>query len=223
MPVALVTRRFCRRCMSVRASSSICTRIGTSRSPALNLARLASTSPMVATRTVSAIVSGATPRRAASSSFGTTRSSGRSSERVGGDVREAGHLAQRAFELAHRVVQRSPSCDSIENDSSRSPRSLTYQARVSGTSASLSEMIALIVFCGSARSVLGDELHEQRRLADLAAAGRRAAAEHEDARHLRDGPERLRPSGRWWRACPRASRPAAARPRRRRARCPRRA
>ena len=51
--------------MSPRAASSSSTRIGTSRSPALNLARLASTSPSVATRIVSDSVSVETPRSAA--------------------------------------------------------------------------------------------------------------------------------------------------------------
>ena len=52
---------------SARARSSSCTRIGICRSPALNLARLASMSPMVATRIVSAMASVETPRSAATS------------------------------------------------------------------------------------------------------------------------------------------------------------
>src|SRR5262249_33152358 len=54
-------------------------RIGTCRSPTSNLARLAPTSPMVAMRTASAMASVETPRSAATSLIGTTRSSGRSS------------------------------------------------------------------------------------------------------------------------------------------------
>ena len=54
LPAALVTRS-CSICfISVRVFSSSCTRIGIWRSPTVNFARLASVSPMVATRMVSA-------------------------------------------------------------------------------------------------------------------------------------------------------------------------
>ena len=112
-------------------------------------------SPMVATRIVSAILLGATPRRAAASNFGTTRSSGRSIDASAATFLKPGTWRSAPSSLRTASFSSSPLCDSIENDSSRSPRSLTYQARVSGTSASLSEMIVLIVFCGSARSVFG--------------------------------------------------------------------
>ena len=158
-PVALVTRRFCSRCMSVRASSSICTRMGTSRSPALNLARLASMSPMVATRIVSAILLGRDAEARGDIELRHDAQLRPVDRGVGGDVLEAGHLAQRAFELARPRRSALRRCATASrSDSSRSPRSLTYQARVSGISASLSEMIALIAFCGRARSVFGTRL-----------------------------------------------------------------
>ena len=197
VPVVLVTRRFCRRCMSVRASSSICTRIGTRRSPALNLARLASMSPMVATRIVSAILLGATPRRAASSNFGTTRSSGRSIEASAATLMKPGTWRSAPSSLRTASFSSSPLCDSIENDSSRSPRSLTYQARMSGTSASLSAMMRLDRLLRQRALGLGDELHEQRGLAHLERRRSACAAEHEDALHLRDGLEDLATSDRW--------------------------
>ena len=67
-------------CRSPRAASSSWTRIGTSRSPASNLASAGPTSPMVATRIVCDRLSVETPSRAARSARGWMRSSGRSSE-----------------------------------------------------------------------------------------------------------------------------------------------
>jgi hypothetical protein len=66
--------------MSVRAASVSCTRIGTSRSPVSNFASAGPTSPMVATRIVSASASVETPRRTAKSMRGMIRSSGRSND-----------------------------------------------------------------------------------------------------------------------------------------------
>ena len=129
--------------------------MGTKRSPALNFAKFASISPIVATRIVSAILLGETPSRAAASNLGTTRSSGRLMDASAATLLKPGTWRKAPSSLPTASLSWSPSCDRTENDSSRSPRSLTYQARVSGMSASFLEMMPLSCFCVSLRSVLG--------------------------------------------------------------------
>nr|WP_052120341.1 hypothetical protein [Inquilinus limosus] len=68
--------------MSARAARSSATRIGTWRSPRLNLAELASVSPIVAMRATVPIAWAETPSRAASSGRGRMRISGRGSGSV---------------------------------------------------------------------------------------------------------------------------------------------
>jgi len=124
LPSLLETRSCSSRCRSARVTSVSMTRMGISRSPTVYLARLKSASPIVATRIVSAICSGATPSRAASSRPMAASSS-------------------------------APLRDSIEKASSRSPRSFTYQARLSGISPSLVAMMPFSCFCDSVRSDFG--------------------------------------------------------------------
>ena len=76
-PLEVATRRLPIRSISARYTGSSCTRIGICRLSSEILARAASTSPMVATRTVSAICAVVTPSRAASSARGRICTSGR--------------------------------------------------------------------------------------------------------------------------------------------------
>ena len=91
---------------SPRSAGSTCTRIGISRSPSRNLARLAEMSPIVAMRTASLIASVEMPNRAASSparghaDFRPVRAGG------GGDVAEARQPAHGALELGLGLAQR---------------------------------------------------------------------------------------------------------------------
>ncbi len=89
-----------------RAAGSSCTRIGISRSPSRNLARLAGMSPMVAMRTASAIASVDTPNRLASSLRGTTRISGRSTPALAATSRKPGRRRIAPSSRATAGVQR---------------------------------------------------------------------------------------------------------------------
>ena len=136
---------------SVRNDRRDCTRIGISRSRSRNFARLALTSPMVAMRTVSLIASVLTPKRAASSSRGVTRISGRSDPADGATLPNPGSRRIALSMVATPADSATGSSPRMVSDNSRSPRSLTTQPRTSGMSANRVVSSCSICFCVRAR------------------------------------------------------------------------
>ncbi len=158
---------------------------GAAGSPVFSLARLASTSPMVATRIVSEITSVVTPRSAARSRRGCTKSSGRVRPVDGATLMK---LETRRMPFSSEAAP----CASSSGfgpvtviESSRSPRSLTYQARTSGTVADDLRNLGLELLLRERALGLRRQADDDRRLADLARAGRRGAAHDEYRLDLR--------------------------------------
>ena len=118
---------------SPRAPSASWTRIGIWRSPTSNLARFIDTSPMVAMRTASEIASVETPRLAATSGLGLTRSSGRSSSAVETTLSSAGSRRACAVRSAPARLTASPSRPVTTSWNWRWPLSCRNQKRMSGT------------------------------------------------------------------------------------------
>ena len=117
---------------SPRTLSGSCTRIGTWRSPASNLARFAPTSPIVPTRTVSAITSVETPSSAASAGFGRMRISGRSSGAVETTFTSVGIVAISRCSFAAVSITTSWSGPPTMSCKPRWPLSLSTKKRMSG-------------------------------------------------------------------------------------------
>ena len=114
-PVAVGTRSAPSRARSSRAPSISCTRTGISRSSIDTLASAASKSPMVATRTVSAMDAVVTPSRAASSVAGRDLHLGPGQGALGRDVLQQRVAAQRLLEPGRPPSFRSSSSsDRIE-------------------------------------------------------------------------------------------------------------
>jgi hypothetical protein len=139
---------------SPRAERCSTTRTGIRRSPALNLARLASTSPRVATRIVSDSASVDTPRSAASPVRGVICSSGRSRSAV-----EEGfaRIGTRRISLASWFavsLMAAMSLPAMMSCRSRCPFSFRNQKRISGTDATRSARTTCRSFCEMLRSLL---------------------------------------------------------------------
>ena len=111
--------------MSLRAASSSCTRIGIWRSPTVNFARLASTSPMVAMRRVSATAAVEIPSSARRARSGSTMTSGRSRAAFEAIARNLPVAAIWLWILRACSSSTAPSVPMTPKASARSPRSLT--------------------------------------------------------------------------------------------------
>ena len=146
----------------------------------------ASMSPMVATRIVSAISLGATPRRAAASNFGVDAQLRPVDGGGGGNVVEARHAAQRALELPDGKGQRV----AVVGKHREGELALAALVHVPGASIGhVGELVGddrLQALLRQRALGLGREMHEQRRLADLQATRRCGAAENEHAAYLGD-------------------------------------
>ena len=138
-----------------RTAESSSTRIGIRRGPSRNLARFSGASPSVAIRTASAIASVVTPKRAASSLRGVTRISGRSTPALAATLAKPGRCRIAPSSPATACASATGSSPSTVTDSSRSPRSFTYQPRRSGMSARRRDSTSSICFWLSARSPFG--------------------------------------------------------------------